>query len=131
MNTTTKTRVMHIAHALRKTHPHDEWSEILKLAWQFIYLRQMLQRGIVKFSYFKINDKILTRVIRPARGTLNLELIPKEFHPKNDPLYTPNYSTMSYFDLDVMGWRSFKLDCLHTIDSYATLNNVPLNEEEE
>ena len=131
MNTTTNTRVMHIAHALHKTHPHDEWSEILKLAWQFIYLRQMLQRGIVKFSYYKINDEILTRVIRPARGTLNLELIPPDKQPKGSPLYTPNYSTMAYYDLDVQGWRSFKLDCLHTIDSYAILNNVSLNEEEE
>lgn len=131
MNATTNSRVMHIAHALHKTHPHDEWSEILKLAWQFIYLRQMLQRGIVKFSYYKINDVILTRVIRPARGTLNPELIPADKQPKDSPLYTPNYSTMAYYDLDVQGWRSFKLDCLHTIDSYATLNNVSLNEEEE
>ena len=122
MKTKDNSRVMHIAHALRKTHPHDEWSEILKLAWQFIYLRQMLQRGIVKFS---------TRVIRPARGTLNPELIPADKQPKDSPLYTPNYSTMAYYDLDVQGWRSFKLDCLHTIDSYATLNNVSLNEEEE
>lgn len=131
MNVSTNTRVMHIAHALHKTHPHDEWSEILKLAWQFIYLRQMLQRGIVKFSYYKINDIILTRVVRPARGTLCLELIPALYQPKGSPDYEPNYSVMSYYDLDAQGWRSFKLDCLHTIDSYATLNNVPLNEEEE
>ena len=131
MNTTTNSRVMHTAHALHKTHPVDEWSESLKLAWQFIYLRQMLLRGIVKFSYYKINDVILTRVVRSARGTLNPELIPADKLPKNSPLYKPSYSTMPYYDLDVQGWRSFKLDCLHTIDSYATLNNVPLNEEEE
>jgi len=103
----------------------------MQLAWQFIYLRKMLQAGIVKFSYYKINDVILTRVIRPARGTLNAELIPIDKRPKDSPLYTPNYSTMSYFDLDVMDWRSFRLDCLHTIESYATLNNVELNEDQD
>ena len=125
------TRVMHMAHALLKTHPNDEWSEILKLAWQFIYLRQMLQQGIVKFSYYKINDVILTRVIRPARGTLNPELIPAPYQPKGSPDYEPNYSVMAYYDLDVQDWRSFKLDCLHTIDSYATLNNVELNDDQD
>ena len=130
MSTTTTSRVMHIAHALHKTHPHDEWSEILKLAWQFIYLRQMLQRGIVKFSYYKINDVVLTRAIRPARGTLCLDIIPPDKHPKGAPDYEPNYSTMAYYDLDVQGWRSFKLDCLHTIDSYATLNTIDLSAED-
>jgi len=122
---------MHTAHQLVKFYPHMSWSEIMQLAWQFIYLRKMLQAGIVKFSYYKINDVILTRVIRPARGTLNAELIPIDKRPKDSPLYTPNYSTMSYFDLDVMDWRSFRLDCLHTIESYATLNNVELNEDQD
>ncbi|MBO6073571.1 MAG: DUF2693 domain-containing protein [Paludibacteraceae bacterium] len=130
MNTNTNSRVMHMAHALHKTHPHDEWSEILKLAWQFICLRQMLQRGIVKFSYYKINDVILTRVVRPARGTLNPELIPADKLPKDSPLYTPNYSTMAYYDIDTQGWRSFKLDCLHNIESYATLNTIDLSAED-
>lgn len=131
MNIPTNSRVMHTAHQLVKFYPHMSWSEIMQLAWQFIYLRKMLQAGIVKFSYYKINDVILTRVIRPARGTLNAELIPIDKRPKDSPLYTPNYSTMSYFDLDVMDWRSFRLDCLHTIESYATLNNVELNEDQD
>lgn len=131
MNTSNQSRVMHMAHKLLGFYPHMEWSEVMKLAWQFLYLRQMLQRGIVKFSYYKINDVILTRVIRPARGTLCNELIPKRFQPTGSPLYTPNYGTMSYYDLDAQDWRSFRLDCLYNIDSYIALNEVKLNEEEE
>ena len=129
MNTSNQSRVMHMAHALRKFFPNASQSELVTLAWHFLYLRQMLQRGIVNFSYYKINDVILTRVIRPARGTLNNDLIPADKRPTGSPLYTPNYSTMSYYDLDAQGWRSFRLDCLHTIDSYATLNTVDLNED--
>lgn len=124
-----KQRVMHMAHEIFKSGAAGTWGEALKYAWQLHYFRKMLQAGIVWFSYRKINLYILTSVIRPARGTLNLELIPKEFHPKNSPDYKPNYSTISYFDLDAMGWRSFKLPCLHSIDRYVTLNDVPLNEE--
>ena len=131
MNTRNQSRVMHMAHKLLTFYPQMSWSEVLELAWQFLYLRQMLQRGIVKFSYYKINDVILTRVLRPARGTLCNELIPADKQPTGSPLYTPNYSTMSYYDLDAQGWRSFRLDCLHTIDSYATLNNVPLNDNQD
>ena len=130
MTIQTNSRVMHMAHKLLTFYPHMEWSEIMKLAWQFLYLRQMLQRGIVKFSYYKINNVILTRVLRPARGTLNMELIPADKQPTGSPLYTPNYTTMSYYDLDAQGWRSFRLDCLHNIDSYIALNEVKLNEEE-
>ena len=129
MNIPTNSRVMHMAHKLLTFYPQKSWSEILELAWQFLYLRQMLQRGIVNFSYYKINDVILTRVLRPARGTLNNELIPPDKRPTGSPIYTPNYGVMSYYDLDVQGWRSFRLDCLHTIDSYATLNTVDLNED--
>lgn len=131
MNISIQSRVMHMAHKILESNPNMTWSEAVRLAWQLHYFREMLKRGIVKFSYYKINDVILTRVIRPARGTLNLELIPADKQPKDSPLYVPNWSSIAYFDLDVQGWRSFNINCLHTIDSYATLNNVELNEEEE
>ena len=129
MNTSNQSRVMHMAHKLLEFYPQMSWSEALKLAWQFYYLRQMLLHGIVKFSYYKISDVILTRVIRPARGTLCNELIPADKQPTGSPLYTPNYGTMSYYDLDAQGWRSFRLDCLHTIDSYSTLNTIDLSDD--
>ena len=131
---TIKQRVMYMAHEIFKSGAAGTWSEALQYAWQLHYFRKMLQAGIVWFSYLKINDVILTRVVRPARGTLNLELIPKEFHPverldTQSAMRTPNYSVISYFDLDVMGWRSFKLPLLHSIDRYVILNDVPINEE--
>ena len=126
---TTNSRVMHMAHALQKTHPHDKWSEILKLAWQFQYFRDMLRAGIVKFSYLK-SGAILNEP-RQARGTLHPELIPEDKKPKGSPDYKPNWGTMAYYDLDRQDWRSFRLDALYNVDAYITLNNVPLNEEEE
>jgi len=129
MNTTDNSRVMHMAHKLLESFPTMSWSEILKLAWQFYYLRRMLQSGIVKFAYLRISDGVLLGEIRHARGTLHPELIPAEHQPKNSPNYEPNYSTISYYDLDKQGWRSFRLDCLRDIEGYATLNNVDLNED--
>ncbi len=129
-NTTNNSRVMHMAHKLLESFPGLSWSEILKLAWQFYYLRRMLQSGIVKFTYLKISIGVVLGEIRHARGTLHPELIPAEHQPKNSPNYEPNYSTISYYDLDKLGWRSFRLDCLRDIEGYITLNNVELNDEE-
>ena len=132
----TKSRVMHYAHALLKFYPTMEWGEIIKLAWQFIYLRRMLQQGIVKFSYLKTDKTLGVLVVRPARGTLNMELIPIDKRPvesldTRSAMRTPSWGTMAYFDLDKMEWRSFKLPYLNSIESYSTLNTINLNEEEE
>ena len=125
----TQSRVMHYAHALLEYYPTMAWGEVIKLAWQFIYLRQMLQRGIVKFSYLKKDTNLGILVVRPARGTLNMELIPIDKRPKDSPVYTPNYGTMAYFDLDKMDWRSFKLPYLNNIESYSTLNTIDLSDD--
>ena len=101
----------------------------MKLAWQFQYLRDMLRSGIVHFSYLKASA--ILNEPRHARGTLHPELIPADKQPKDSPFYTPNYSTMAYFDLDRQDWRSFNLNLLYNIDAYAMLTDVPLNEEEE
>ena len=130
MNTTDSSRVMHMAHKLQEICPAKSWSDCLKLAWQFIHLRNMLRSGIVKFSYLKGKTQGVP-VIRPARGTLHDLLIPEDKKPKSSPTYTPNYSTIAYFDLDRQDWRSFRLDALYNIDAYAMITDVPLNEEEE
>lgn len=128
MNTTDSSRVMHMAHKLQESYPAKSWSDCLKLAWQLIYLRNMLRSGIVKFSYLKGKTQSVP-VIRHARGTLHELLIPEDKKPKGSPMYTPNYSTIAYFDLDRQDWRSFRLDALYNIDAYAMLTDVPLNEE--
>jgi hypothetical protein len=43
--------------------------------------------------------------IRVLKGTRNLDLIPKKYHPKGNK---PNHLTLvTVFDLDAKGWRSF------------------------
>ena len=121
-------RVMHMAHSLQETNPTKSWSEILKLAWQFQYFRDMLRAGIVKFSYLK-GKAMGVPVIRPARGTLHPELIPEDKKPKGSPDYKPNWGTMAYYDLDRQDWRSFRLNLLYNVDAYIKLNDVPLNDD--
>ena len=123
---TTNSRVMHMAHSLQKTNPTMTWSDLLKLAWQFQYLRDMLRAGIVKFAYVKGKTQGVP-VIRPARGTLHPELIPEDKKPKGSPDYKPNWGTIAYFDLDRQDWRSFRLDALYNIDAYLMLNEVDLS----
>ena len=119
---------MHMAHSLQETNPTMKWGKVLELAWQFQYFRDMLRAGIVKFSYIK-GKAMGVPVIRPARGTLHPELIPEDKKPKGSPTYTPNYSSMAYYDLDRQDWRSFRLDALYNVDAYITLNEVPLNDD--
>ena len=120
-------RVMHMAHSLKETNPTMTWSELLKLAWQFQYLRDMLRAGIVKFSYLK-SSAILNEP-RQARGTLHPELIPEDKKPVGKYPTRAYWGTMAYYDLDRQDWRSFKLNLLYNVDAYLTLNEVPLNDD--
>ena len=84
-------------------------SQALKYAWWFEAFRKKLATGIWRFSYFKKDGSI-----RQARGTLCMDLIPEEHHPKSlssAPDVRPeNYDTFPYYDLDAAAWRSFRLD---------------------
>ena len=84
-------------------------SQALKYAWWFEDVRTKLSTGVWRFSYFKKEGSI-----RQARGTLCMDLIPEEHHPKSlssAPDVRPeNYGTFNYYDLDAAGWRSFRLD---------------------
>lgn len=57
-----------------------------------------------------VNELIITFVkkdgtVRSLRGTRNLDLIPKKYHPKgNKP---EHLQLVTVFDLDAKGWRSF------------------------
>jgi len=43
--------------------------------------------------------------VRVLKGTRNLDLIPKKYHPKGNK---PDHLTLvTVFDLDAKGWRSF------------------------
>lgn len=106
---------MKSAHHLQKENPvilkgtPIDQSNALKYAWWFESFRTKLSSGIYRFSYFKKDGGI-----REAVGTLNLDLIPAEHHPKSLSAArsdsSEEYSTFRYYDLEAGGWRSFCLD---------------------
>ena len=108
---TNTSRVMHMAHILRKNHKskitNHKWRDYVSLAWYFERFRQWLFDGVVAFTYLKKDNSI-----RDARGTLNPLLIPDEDKPKgmeNGKLKMENYAIVNYYDLDKKGWRSFDI----------------------
>jgi len=127
MNIPTNSRVMHMAHALRKALPNETKSELLKLAWHMYYFLDMLRKGIVKFAFVKVEKLTGIKSLRHARGTLHPELIPEDKKPKGTSERKPNWGTMAYFDLDKMEWRSFSLPNLQDIEGYIALNEVDLS----
>ena len=107
-------RLMSAANHLRKENPvifggtPITPSQALKYAWWFEDFRKKLSTGVWRFSYFKKDGHI-----REAVGTLDPARIPVEHAPKNSEeanAYMPSYETLSYYDLDAGGWRSFRLD---------------------
>jgi len=64
-------------------------------------LRKEMQNGVVEFKYIKKDG-----TIREAKGTTNMDIIPKDQHPKGD---TENYpeDIQRYYDIGEDGWRSF------------------------
>ena len=73
-----------------------------------------LREGIVKLSFIKVKDG----QVRNMRATLNEKFIPEEQKPVGvswvDENKTPE--TVKVYDLDVEGWRSFRLNSLQTFD---------------
>lgn len=71
-----------------------------------------LHLGECSLVYTKLNGEL-----RTATGTLKLDLIPKEFLPKNkEPQeQKPETDLVHYFDTDVKGWRCFWLENLQSL----------------
>lgn len=73
-------------------------------------LRTLLAHNIVSFTFRKVNGEI-----RQARGTRNLQLARNHtdtYIPKPKGAEQPN----SYYDVEKMGWRSYKPENLISID---------------
>ena len=116
-------RLMRAAHAMQKSNPvilrgvPITQSQAVKYAWWFESFRLKLQNGIYRFSYFKTDGSI-----REATGTLNMELIPEDKHPKginstkgalnSEALNRsePAPGVFTYYDLEKKAWRSFKCE---------------------
>jgi hypothetical protein len=82
--------------------PRDaEFSSRLSQAWRVYRFKKQLHRGVVYFSYKKLDG-----TIRQASGTLqNIEQFIRGTGKEN-------YSSVAYFDLEANGWRSFKPEFL-------------------
>lgn len=87
-----------------------DFDELNKIATTTDNIRELLQKGIVEFSYKKINGDI-----KKTKGTTNLNLIPKEKQPIKELtiekiVYGHLEDTIKYFDVNINEWRSFKKD---------------------
>ena len=69
-----------------------------------------LRAGIVRLSFIKVKDG----EVRNMRATLSEKYIPDAQKPKSD--VKKNEETVRVYDLDVEGWRSFRLNSLQTFD---------------
>lgn len=73
-------------------------------------LKDKMHEGIVSFKYEKIDGEI-----REAHGTLKLDIIPEEMHPKNTGRKQSENKT-NYYDTDKEEWRSFNNELLISVD---------------
>ena len=110
---TDKSRVASMALRIYQAHPTLQWSECMKRAWDFHWFRKMLANGIVHFRYWKVNKRHFfiqseePLILREARGTLLMDVIPEDKRPKGTSTYKRDYKYIAYYDLDKEGWRSF------------------------
>lgn len=77
----------------------NSFAEALTAAWKAIKLASQMKKGVVSFSFKKIDGSI-----RKAIGTL-----------KDVPATKGNesaHSALTYFDLEANGWRSAKIENL-------------------
>ena len=119
---TSSKRVMHMAHALF-THFHDlqsvgvggaqTWHDALTEAWRILRVREALSKGVLYIVYYKGLET------QCRRATLCPDFIPSSAAPKGtrdaeieQGLTKGSWGVINYYDLDKMGWRSFKIQSL-------------------
>jgi len=78
-------------------------SEALKKAWKAVKLKSKLLSGIVEFSFAKKDGSI-----RKAIGTLDLALFDYEVKGSKKE----NYKSITYWDIEANGFRSFSIGSL-------------------
>ena len=81
-------------------------------------LRTLLAYNIVSFTFRKVNGEI-----RHAKGTRNLTLA--ESHTKTDiPKPRGEEQPNSFYDVEAMGWRSYKPENLISIDGVVACTDT-------
>tara|TARA_R110002049_G_scaffold80452_3_gene204620 strand:- start:1119 stop:1424 length:306 start_codon:yes stop_codon:yes gene_type:complete len=94
-----RTTVFKRAHEIAK-QTGKTFAICLVKAWQIYRLKKAMLTNKVKFAYEKADGSL-----RYAVGTLN-----GNFEIKGTG--KPNYKTLSYFDIQAKGFRSFKIENL-------------------
>ena len=116
---------MHYAHANWQT---ATWSERLKAAWRLQGFVSFLKCGFVRFTFIKSDGSM-----RYALGTRHLDLIPYDKRPTGarrqriqQGIEEPNYTAVTFFDIEKQEWRSFTADRLCEIQDAYTIYPYPL-----
>lgn len=94
-----KTLLFTIAHRVKSSFA--TFSEALKYAWKIIKLKSKLSKEIVSFKYKKVDG-----TVRSAVGTLKGDMLPTGKGKSSSP------SVMTYFDVEVNGYRCCKIENL-------------------
>jgi len=98
----------HLAWGVRRKHGLT-WKAAMGHAFRALRMKETLSTGVVNFSFTKVSDGS-TRV---ANGTRDLNAIPAAFHPKGTSTKPETTNTVTFFDVDAQGWRSFSIDTLN------------------
>jgi hypothetical protein len=77
------------------------------------HIKEMLQNGqVIHVEFTKKNGET-----RKMNCTTNLDLIPESEHPSEDRSNYIDEKVIRAYDLDVEGWRSFRVDSVNVLES--------------
>ena len=80
----------------------------LTQAWSREALENLKQfKGYLRVTFVKADGSL-----RKLRGTMNLELLPKEWRDRRYDHNTGRVNATALFDLDIEEWRSFRNDSI-------------------
>lgn len=112
MNNATRSQIFKRAWERVKTNA-SSFSAALKASWAE-YRAFVLRTSEDSSKEFKAVFVKKDGTVREAHGTLDLNRIPEDQHPKG--LRTPPPHVFTYWDIDKQAWRSFRLNSLQTFN---------------
>lgn len=115
-----RSQILKNAYSL-KVEKNITFGEAQRQAWATAKaeaLKAVLQMGVVEFTFIKADG-----TLRRAIGTMNTELFEPLFktdaHSQKEITYT---GTVVYWDLEVKGWRSTRVDRIKRIKGVKQVN---------
>jgi len=88
-----------------------DWNIMSK--YEYDKVVDTLRENIVRLSFIKVKDG----QIRNMRATLDSRFIPEDKRPTTTLEPNEKKETVRVYDLDVEGWRSFRVNSLQTFES--------------